>query len=132
MIDSEWESHEQTQSHLEKHRSVSLQEDKAPASGPSVTRLQVRAPDKRSDPTHPVELQARSAEEFLPDSFFDVSIEVQEDDDAEPVVLNEGLSEDRRVELESEIRNVIQKRQRQSENVSDDDEDDLDWRRKKL
>ena len=134
--ETEWAVHELDQLHIEKRgpsdpladetpiTSVPVSQDIAISPVTSASRLPTKSIEKSVLPT--------SAEEYLPDSFFDESPEASVEDVGLTVAEDEDLKEDRRAEMESTIRSALKKRARSCEDSDDDDEYDFDWRRKKL
>ena len=95
-------------------------------------------PTEGSNQSNPKELghehHSTRMEDFLPDSFFDEpdeSSNTNEGDVRDTVQSGAVPSSDRRDEIEVSIRLAISKRRHESDVPSDDD-DDSNWRRKKL
>jgi len=137
-MESEWIAHKQDLSHIERDQSAEPVVDEIQVPSVRNTQELLGHSEGASEPVYSKNASTRpppnnNPEEFLPDSFFDESSENQEVDDLETTELkDEPLSENVRIEMESNIRQILQKRPRETKSGSEGDDDDFDWRRKRL
>lgn len=131
MLEAEWNAHVSG----EKHDDITVDRDREdnvpiPASNATdtlPTRMVQDTTDRLAQVSRNVASVTTSA---LPDLFFDDVSPSEEEDLVDDESLNAPLSEDRRSEIEQNIRAVMSKRGLES--ITGSDDDDLDWRRKRI
>ena len=134
VYERDWQDHESSQVHIAKG---GPDEPDGEAPIPSVPITQGRQESMTtSAEKHTLNQTTGSrsilaSEEYLPESFFDESSELIDGNVQTSVADDEPLPADRTAEMESNIRTALQKRPREDDGDSADEED-LDWRRKKL
>ena len=131
MLEAEWNAHVSGENHddiaVKRDREENVPNPASNATETLPTRMVHDTTDRLPQVSRNVASITTSA---LPDLFFDDISPTEEEDLVDDESLNAPLSEDRRSEIEQNIRAVMSKRGLES--ITGSVDDDLDWRRKKI